>query len=91
MLKRLESSYDARIGRYWELMCKIKRIPYDPGYARAFGSRSAILLAISGRSNGEASMETLINDIRHGVRLLFVASPETIDRAVRKVWSKINR
>jgi DNA-binding transcriptional MerR regulator len=37
MLKRLESSYDARIGRYWELMCKIKRIPYDPGYARAFG------------------------------------------------------
>jgi hypothetical protein len=36
MLKRLESSYDERIGRYWELICKIKRIPYDPTYARTF-------------------------------------------------------
>lgn len=36
MLKRLESSYDERIGRYWELISKIKRIPYDPAYARTF-------------------------------------------------------
>ena len=37
MLKRLESSYDVHIARYWELICKIKRVPYDPTYARAFG------------------------------------------------------
>jgi DNA-binding transcriptional MerR regulator len=43
MLKRLESSYDVQIGRYWELICKIKRIPYDPTYARAFGSLLSIL------------------------------------------------
>ena len=36
MLKRLESSYDERVGRYWELISKIKRIPYDPSYARTF-------------------------------------------------------
>jgi len=37
MLKHLESSYDVQIARYWELICKIKRVPYDPTYARAFG------------------------------------------------------
>jgi DNA-binding transcriptional MerR regulator len=34
MLKRLESTYDERIGRYWELMSRIKGIPYDPTYVR---------------------------------------------------------
>jgi DNA-binding transcriptional MerR regulator len=36
LLDRLESSHDPRINRYWELICKLKHIPYDPVYARAF-------------------------------------------------------
>jgi DNA-binding transcriptional MerR regulator len=36
LIDRLESSHDPRINRYWELICKLKRIPYDPVYARAF-------------------------------------------------------
>lgn len=37
LLARLESGNDARIGRYWELICKIKRLPYDTTHARDFG------------------------------------------------------
>lgn len=36
LLDRFEACRDARIDRYWELVSKLKRAPYDPAYGRAF-------------------------------------------------------
>jgi DNA-binding transcriptional MerR regulator len=36
LLARFEAGRDARINRYWELIGKLKQVPYDPTYARAF-------------------------------------------------------
>lgn len=36
LLDRFETCRDARIDRYWGLICKLKHLPYDPAYARAF-------------------------------------------------------
>jgi hypothetical protein len=44
-----DSAYDLRITRYWELVSRIKGMPYDPTYAQAFewllnGLRARIIL-----------------------------------------------
>lgn len=36
LLDRIETADDPRINRYWELLSKLKRLPYDPIVARAF-------------------------------------------------------
>ena len=36
LLDRFEACRDARIDRYWELICKLRQVPYDSAYARAF-------------------------------------------------------
>jgi DNA-binding transcriptional MerR regulator len=35
MLESLESCHDPQIARYWQLMCTVKCLPYDPAYAQA--------------------------------------------------------
>ena len=35
LLAQLESTYDPRIGRYWELLAKLKNLPHNGDYARA--------------------------------------------------------
>jgi len=53
LLDRFESGHDPRINRYWELMSKLKRIPHDPSYARAFGW---VLKELRARALQSASM-----------------------------------
>ena len=53
LLARFESSHDPRINRYWELISKLKRIPYDPTYARAF---EWVLNELRTRASHSASM-----------------------------------
>jgi len=35
LVSQFEATYDPRIGRYWELLARLKNMPYDADYARA--------------------------------------------------------
>ena len=45
LLAGFESLHDPRIDRYWELISRVKRVPHDPAYARAFEWLSSELRA----------------------------------------------